>query len=331
MSQMQAKQDRFKPFPAPRNPMERRSMGGREERKPAMLDRAMQVVVLSVLIAGAMALANSAAAGEIVRTGNIWKETLTESHPLAAGGRFAVRNANGEIRVESWDQPQVQIVAHKKMELEKGWIQRLFGGHVDDDHGLGKFEALRVEIHAAAGEVRVETEYPKWTNGINYRVDYEIMVPRQITANARTSNGSIHVLGVDGQVEVASSNGKILVQDVTGSVDAESSNGSITCETLSGGVNARTSNGGIKIRVPGELKPSSEIRCRTSNGSIEVALASGNNFEFTAETSNGAIRSQFPILIDELDTRRYINATVGDGGPQVFLRTSNGSISLQKI
>ncbi|MBI2423586.1 MAG: DUF4097 family beta strand repeat protein [Candidatus Hydrogenedentes bacterium] len=294
-----------------------------------------RLTIRTVSAAGLLTVAaltlSVAAAAEIARENDTWSETITEERMLEQGGSLSVRNSNGTIDVQSWDEPTVRIVAHKEMELEKAWWQRFTGGTVSDETGLEKFESLKVVVDAGTNEVQVRTEYPDWERGISYRVNYEITVPRGIDTDVRTSNGQIEVEGVIGALEATSSNGKIVVKGVDGSVFAESSNGGITCEGVTGTVDARTSNGSITVRNQDVLNPTGEIRCATSNGGITVALDESNGFELSADTSNGSIKSEFPLPSSGADLRKHVNATVGAGGPKIDLTTSNGSISVEKI
>jgi len=223
-----------------------------------------------------------------------------------------------------------------------------------------------MEISGDAKELRVETKTPESKRGIRLSVNYEIHLPAVANLDLKSSNGAVRVEGVQGTIdahtsngsvtgerligpiEVSTSNGKITLlesegdarmstsngsvrcENVKGSVVVTTSNGGVSCENVSGGVNIRTSNGGVKIIGPEPLEATDTITCHTSNGSIHLSLSSESQFNLDAGTSNGGISTEFPVTTSGKISKKRLVGTVGDGGPEVQLRTSNGSISIKK-
>lgn len=83
-----------------------------------------------------------------------------------------------------------------------------------------------------------------------------------------------------------------------------------------------TSNGGVDvtgIRQPARLKG--------SNGTIEVTDFDG---DLVAETSNGSVSTDFPILTRSTGSGNRLEGTIGDGESTLVIRTSNGRISIER-
>ena len=112
-----------------------------------------------------------------------------------------------------------------------------------------------------------------------------VTVPRHSSLDIATSNGAIHVSGVDGPMQLITSNGAIRVLDARG---AE--------------LHAHTTNGSIDIEFPQELH--TDLSAHTSNGMIhykgEIAFAhrsenylegkiGGGGPKLDLQTSNGSI------------------------------------------
>ena len=97
------------------------------------------------------------------------------------------------------------------------------------------------------------------------------------------------------------------------------------------GVNLRTIetvNGDVDVTG---LFGSAELE--TTNGSITLAIEAPDqiNASLLAETTNGHISVDFPVTLKNLrQSRRLIEAQIGQGGPEISLHTTNGSITLTK-
>ena len=73
------------------------------------------------------------------------------------------------------------------------------------------------------------------------------------------------------------------------------------------------------------------LTAHTTNGSITVKMAGELNADFRAHTTNGRIRTDFPVTITgTISSRRRLEGTLGKGGPEIDLRTTNGSITLTR-
>ena len=154
-------------------------------------------------------------------------------------------------------------------------------------------------------------------------------VPIEMAMNLETSNGSIEVTGVDGNVRCDTSNGSVRVIDCRGSVDVKTSNGKIRLEGESlASVRARTSNG--SVQVTGSLEPGSH-EIQTSNGSIQVDL-SGTPLSVMATTSNGSVTANGQKLNKgeaiTLGPMSESEAASDASIAALSLRTSNGSITI---
>jgi DUF4097 and DUF4098 domain-containing protein YvlB len=145
----------------------------------------------------------------------------------------------------------------------------------------------------------------------------------------RTSNGSIHVQGLQGRLDAQTSNGPIELADVTGDATLHTSNGHIHAQRLNGSADAGTSNGGIDLELPGRLVH--DVRAHTSNGGITVRLQEPLNAHVMASTSNSSIHTDFDVRMNGEFSKRRLEGSIGNGGPMLDLSTSNGSIRILKM
>jgi DUF4097 and DUF4098 domain-containing protein YvlB len=199
-----------------------------------------------------------------------------------------------------------------------------------------------------AGVLEIEVVIPRRWNrhGI---ADLELLVPRTLEIHAQTSNGKVCVQGLRCAFEAHSSNGSIRVDDVIGDVDITTANAKVVCDCTVGRLVARSSNG--KIRVGdhrGALDASTSnglihahlhelakegVSLATSNGRIVLELPADPDADVDVRVDNGVIRSDFDLggsASDEGSNGR-VRGRLGRGGAPIRLRTSNGTISLREF
>ncbi len=162
-----------------------------------------------------------------------------------------------------------------------------------------------------------------------------------------TSGGSIHVEQCEGELHVNTSGGRIDVSGGGGSVEGHTSGGSVAVSDFRGPANVGTSGGGIRIeKVAGEITGSTSggsihaqlvspieapVKLSTSGGGVTVLVSGQAVFNLDAETSGGSVSSELPVtMVGKLDRHR-LKGTVNGGGKDVFLRTSGGSIRVNKL
>jgi hypothetical protein len=79
-----------------------------------------------------------------------------------------------------------------------------------------------------------------------------------------------------------------------------------------------------------ELRLSGDMDFTTGNGRIDLMVPAGFAAEIDASTSNGGIRTDFPIQVSGRITRTRLRGTIGDGGRRIRLVSGNGSIELRR-
>jgi DUF4097 and DUF4098 domain-containing protein YvlB len=155
-----------------------------------------------------------------------------------------------------------------------------------------------------------------------------ITVPVDTSLHLRSSNGSIRVDGVHGEVDAESHNGSMHILNVSGSVLANTNNSRI--EVTMDRVDASkpsafsTLNGSIDVTLPADLKAT--MKMTTDNGSIfsdfDVTVSAGRAMTQPNNTGDGRYRVRFDRTIQGV-----IN---GGGGADLTFRSANGSIVIRK-
>lgn len=278
------------------------------------------------------------------------KEDFNYSYPLKSGGRLSVESLNGSIRITGWEREEVEIRGTRQASSKE------------------LLEAMRMDIMPTAEAVRIRVIRPSGRRG-NMGASFTIRAPRRIVVErAETSNGSVEVEELEGEVRLASSNGRIRAVRVRGDVEASTSNGPVELVECNGAALLRTTNGRIQaegVRAPleattsnariearlAEATGSGPVKLRTSNGSVRLTLEQAPKADVVVTTSNGSIVVRAPAVLAARVKARTSNGAIstnfdveggergktrlegriGGGGPLLELETSNGSIELEKM
>lgn len=240
-------------------------------------------------------------------------EEFNKVLPLKPDGTFSLKNVNGSITVTTWKEEKVEI---KALKTTKG----------DPD----KLKQVKIEIESTPNSVSVDTVYPRGRN-IRVNVKYEVKVPEGVNLGKIGSvNGSIYISGPLGNTRASTTNGKVKVDGASGVLSLSTTNGSIEAENISGKLDADTTNGSIVLEV---LSFEDSIEAKTVNGSITLRFGSLEKIDadLRAKVVNGRISLDFPFTFQSIrKSKRSLEGKIGQGGPQISLRTVNGSIKITK-
>jgi hypothetical protein len=257
----------------------------------------------------------SSGSGDILSAlfGKEKSEEFSKVLPLKSGGTFSLKNVNGSINITTWKEDKVDI---KALKTTKG----------DPD----KLKEVKIEVEATANSVSVNTIFPKGKN-IRASVNYEVKVPQGINlGKVRSTNGSVYITGPVGHTNASTTNGRIELDGAKGTISLSSTNGKIEAVNIRGELDVDTTNGTIVLEM---LSFEDTIKARTTNGSITLRIGSLEkvNADFSARTVNGSISLDLPVTLKSMKkSRRSLEGQIGQGGPEISLRTTNGSIKITK-
>src|SRR3954452_846066 len=256
-------------------------------------------ILLTAILAIAAAAANA----------STLDQAFDRTFEVRPGAVFSLTNTNGHIAVRAWDQSRIKVHAVKHVESR------------DSDAARDAMKALTITMAQPNGGLTIDTKYPKGSEGIfewiagtnvSMSVTYEVTVPRTMNLRIDNTNGAIEASDVTGSHKIETTNGRITLARCAGDLDAETTNGSIEAEltTVSAGrgIRLETTNGGIHARLP-----------RTLAASIDAA------------NTNGSISSDLPVTTSGSQNKHSLHGTMNGGGPELRLRTTNGSIQINAM
>ncbi len=257
-------------------------------------------------------------------------------------------DTNNERRAEEWFRDfklsfnkhgrDVEVNGERDDGLFGRWRQKIkvhFDIVVPDQYNLNvKTAGGFIDVEDITGEVELRTSGGSIKMG-------------QIAGDviATTSGGSVTLAGADGKADLRSSGGRITVGEVHGDVTAKTSGGGIEVDGVDGDLVAHSSGGGLHLRrVNGNLKASTSggpitaellsqidrgVELRTSGGGIRLDVPDDLKANINASTSGGGVTSDLPVTIRGKHERSTLRGKLNGGGPELFLRTSGGGISIR--
>ena len=232
-------------------------------------------------------------------TGIEAKSAWSRTYKVASGATLEIREPNGRITIEAIDGAEIQVSATRVAkapteEAAKAAAEKMqINERVSDDRG-------RVELENAAGL--------QLTSGLSQRIDYDVKVPRSTNIALKVTNSQIQVKSVTGTVKIEAVNGEITVDGAEQRADITTVNGRVVLNLT-------------KVGTDG-------ARVSSTNGEIEVGVPAAAKATFAARVSNGAVEVQGIQLQTSEQTHRRLDATLGGGGPEIRLDTTNGLIRI---
>jgi hypothetical protein len=158
----------------------------------------------------------------------------TEKVDFPANGTLRVQHSTGELTIEGWDQPGVEITTTKSSKEE--YLA------ADRDKATKELDRVQVSAKRDGDALVITTEYPRhlafpWVTPLqivtNFDLDYVIKVPRNARLVVKHDDGEVHIDDVTGNIQVTARQGLIalrLVSETPPAIDAKSFIGSVNSD-----------------------------------------------------------------------------------------------------
>lgn len=251
--------------------------------------------------------------GEVVRDGGRQvrasgsAEDFRWSGRVAAGDEVEIKGINGDVTIERSSGRDVVVTAEARgRRSDPSTVRIEMVEHRDGLTFCAVYptpEGKRENYCGAGHEGRMSTE----RNDVS--VHFRVEVPEGVSVIGRTVNGDVEAFDLGSDIHAVTVNGDIEIS-TTGAASAETVNGSIEAE-----MGAR--------EIEGDLSFS------TVNGSITLDLDDGVDADLDASWLNGSFESDLAFTVQGRMSRRSARGFIGDGGPEVTLKTVNGSIHIR--
>jgi DUF4097 and DUF4098 domain-containing protein YvlB len=144
-----------------------------------------------------------------------------------------------------------------------------------------------------------------------------------------TNFGDVTAVGVDAvSYRLKSGSGSLTLDGCSGSLDLQTEFGDIEVQGATDSELVLKTNSG-KVYFSGSLRAEGEHRVESEFGDVHVVLPAGAAFDLDAETKFGSIEVDFAVTVSEFE-EKHIVGEVNGGGPSLVVRTSSGSVTLER-
>jgi hypothetical protein len=228
---------------------------------------------------------------------------------LAQGKTIEIRGVSGDVRAMTTTGQDVEVSAVKHArhsdpdEVEIKVVESAEGVTICSIYPPSRRHRNR-DNYCGPGESHNNTD----DNDVN--VEFTVRVPAGVRFVGATVNGDV------------------VVESLKSDVVANTVNGSIEVSTT-GYAEAETVNGSIRASMKSAAWPE-RLRFQTVNGGITLELPDNTSADVDAETVNGDVSTDFPLMVLGRFGPRRVTGKIGNGGPRLSLETVNGSIRLRK-
>lgn len=211
--------------------------------------------------------------------------------PARSGKLKLDASPNGGIHVEGWDRDEILLRARVSVRTKKSSEAR----------------EIASEIKIITDGRKIYADGPGQRRHRNWSVSYRLMVPRTCDLSLETTNGGI------------------TIQDVQGDISFDATNGGIHLSEVGGTIAGETTNGSVEIELAGNSWKGSGLDVETTNGSIKLGVPGNFSANLETATTNGRVHFDFPVTVKGT-LSRHVSAVLGDGGPTIRIKTTNGGI-----
>jgi hypothetical protein len=155
----------------------------------------------------------------------------TEHVDFPSGGALKVTNSTGELTIEGWDQPGVEVTTIKSSKVAYDSREREKATRALDD--------VRVATERHGDELVIVTTFSRhrglpqsspWGGATNFDLEYRIKVPRDVRLTVVHNVGEVHLDDLTGDIHAAVLQGGItlhLPEEGQYAIDAKSNLGAV--------------------------------------------------------------------------------------------------------
>lgn len=236
------------------------------------------------------------------------------SDQIPAGAIVHVRDGSGDITVRRATGSSVTVTASRRWRRGRSRDIQFVVKQDGKDYyvcamwrGSGRCGASGYRGRQVGGFL---TMFSLFHRSSDTRADFVAEVPANVVVDASTTNGSVHVNGMNA------------------GVTAKTINGTIDASNVSGPLSLTTTNGNVRLSAD-SLADADMVRLSTTNGAIHAELPANLQGNFDLSTVNGAVSSDFPIPSTSTErTNHHLQGQIGSLPRVVKMRTINGAVSV---
>jgi hypothetical protein len=135
----------------------------------------------------------------------------TQHLDFPAGGVLRFVHSTGDLTIEAWDQPGIEMTTIKSSKED-------YDGK-DREKAASEFQQIQIKTERKGDELVVTTEFPHlalpppthWGAATNFGLEYRIKAPRNARLSIDHNIGEVHIEDITGEIHVTEKQGLILL------------------------------------------------------------------------------------------------------------------------
>lgn len=236
------------------------------------------------------------------------EKEITKTYSVSGADKVRIENKHGNIKVYPWDKNEVYFKATIRVEGKKPEeiLERITVNHGKD----GSEVFIITEIENKRGSYKV---------GQNFRIDYELKIPKKNKLELTNKFGAVFIGSFDGALDCTVKHGSLTVETLTSNdVRIESKFGNIDIDNLADAT-LESAHGNLSVSKGGNLQ------IESSHGSVSL----GDCQEVILETAHGKVDiDKAEKVRTELAHGRF---QVGTLTKELKLEIQHGSVKIEKV
>ncbi len=232
-------------------------------------------------------------------------EHFQRSGALPSGATLALRNFDGNIEIQGWEQERVEVYAEKLILLPTKTRVSLWSSD-------WKKWSPRIEYEKFDDFVRINTQSQN-QEGKDTVVDYYVSVPHSV--NLR---------------DIVARDGDMLIRDVYGHIAIDLRAGNLNVENCSGSLTAVVADGAIQVTLY-DLREADQIRLTVQRGDIILYLEGDVKASFEGSAPKGGVFMEFESVTPQ-EKEGSVSARFGSAeGASISATAWEGDIRVRTI
>ncbi len=190
-------------------------------------------------------------------------------------------------------------------------------------------DGVQISEHQMANFVEIDVKVPSTHFSMGQReIRLEVRVPRELTGDIHTGDGSIQLRGLHGALRVDTGDGSIHGDDLDGSLEAQSGDGSVHIQGRFDDLRLHTQDGSVELSADQGSRLKTDWRVQTGDGSVRVRVPRDLAADLNLHTGDGSIHLDGPSLsVTGTQSGHEVHGKLNGGGRALTVQTGDGSIT----
>ena len=243
---------------------------------------------------------------------------------LEQGGSLSLSTDKGSVRLTSWSQNQVEIVARidPPEEVSQDYARRAIEGVVIEVIGGGRSLTIRSNFEG----VPYRDDFGSRSRSLP-NVHYEIRAPRSLKLNVEIDRSKVDLNGFEGSIEINADRTPVTAADIAGDIRLRIDRGELTLSKVRGALNIDADRTDMNLQG---VRFEGDSRFDMDRGELDIKLAENQGLSIQTDLSRrGDFTTDLQISMQNMRGKNF-DGTINGGGPRVVFRTDRGRIRLRR-